>query len=115
MLEGIFRIAYTGKQGNGLGVLLFQKGTIVGADSGGGIYDGFYTENADTGATDLTITLTLAAGAIPVTTGIPLATPRSTEIKTSLRQDAINGEKPTLVLSELGPVNLLFKKLRDLP
>jgi hypothetical protein len=48
MLEGIIRVAYTGATGSGLGILVFHKGSVVGADTGGGTYDGSYTENADT-------------------------------------------------------------------
>lgn len=115
MLEGIIRVAYTGATGSGLGILVFHKGSVVGADTGGGTYDGSYTENADTGALDLVITLSMPAGIVPVMTGIPLASPISVPIRISLPQGEIGGEKPTLVQTALGPVNALFKKVRDFP
>ena len=98
MLGGIFRIAYTGTSGSGLGILVLHKGSVVGADTGGGTYDGSYTENAATGALDLVITLSLPAGVAPVQTGIVLATPMSVSIRASLSQNDIGGERPTLLV-----------------
>jgi hypothetical protein len=92
-----------------------HKGSVVGADTGGGTYDGSYTENPETRALDLVITLSLPAAVVPVMTGIPLATPMNLPIRASLPQDDIGGEKPMLVQTVLGPVNVLFKKIRDFP
>jgi hypothetical protein len=115
MLDGIFRIAYTGTTGRGLGILVFHKGFVVGADTGGGTYDGSYTENPETRALDLFITLSLPAGAEPVMTGIPLSVAMNLPIRASLRQEDIDSDQPTLVQTILGPVNVLFKNIRDFP
>jgi hypothetical protein len=115
MPEGIFRVAYTGINGTGLGILVLHKGSVIGADTGGGIYDGSYTDNANTKALDLVITLSMPAGVAPVQTGIPLATPINLPIRVSLLQADIGGAKPTLVQTPLGPVNILFTKIRDFP
>jgi hypothetical protein len=110
--EGIFRIAYTGTNGSGLGIVVLHKGTVVGADTGGGSYDGSYTESASPQTVDLVVTLTMPAGVAPVMTGIPIARAMSLLIRASLPLDS---EKPTLVQTALGPVNVLFKKIRDFP
>src|ERR1700730_16254276 len=108
MTEGFFRIAFTGATGTGLGILVVHKGSIVGADTGGGIYDGSYIENAGTQTLEFVITMSLPAGVAPVQTGIPLPTPMSVPISASLLQDEIGSGKPTLVQTPLGPVNVLF-------
>lgn len=113
MTEGFFRIAFTGATGSGLGVLVLHNGSVVGADAGGGIYEGSYTENPDAQALEFAIRLTMPAGSMPVQTGIPLGTPMSVPISASLQQDQICGGRPVLVQMPLGPVNVLFTKLRD--
>jgi hypothetical protein len=113
--KGFFRIAFTGVAGSGLGVLLLHNGAVVGADTGGAIYDGSYIENADTQALEFQITISMPAGLTPVQTGIPLATPISAPVTASLLQDEIGSGKPTLLQTPLGPVNVLFTKIRDFP
>jgi hypothetical protein len=76
---------------------VFHKGFVVGADTGGGTYDGSYTENPETRALDLFITLSLPAGAEPVMTGIPLSVAMNLPIRASLRQEDIDSDQPTLV------------------
>lgn len=115
MFGGFLRIAFTGANGNGLGILVLHDGSLVGADTGGGIYEGSYVENPDVRTLDFAITLSLPAGATPVQTGISLPAPMSVPIKSSVLQDDIGSENPTLVQTPLGPVNVLFKKIRDFP
>jgi hypothetical protein len=114
-MEGFFQIAFTGTAGSGFGMLVLQKGVVVGADVAGASYDGSYTENELTGQLDFEITMNAPAGVTPVQTGIPLTSPISLPIKASLLRDDIGTEKPTLVHTPLGPVNVLFKKIRDFP
>jgi hypothetical protein len=116
MMAGAFlRVTFTGANGSGLGVLVLHNGSVVGADTGGGIYEGSYTENTAASRLDFAITLSFPAGAIPVQTGIALPMPMSVPIHASVLQDDIGTERPTLVQTPLGPVNVLLKKLRDFP
>jgi hypothetical protein len=88
---------------------VFHKGFVVGADTGGGTYDGSYTENPETRALDLFITLSLPAGAEPVMTGIPLSVAMNLPIRASLRQEetAEQNPRPAGVLGEAaGPVGV---------
>jgi hypothetical protein len=114
MMDGFFRIAYTGAAGSGFGVLVFRNGNIAGADVAGGTYDGTYTENPTTQVISLQVTLAVPAGISLVQTGVPLAAPIALPITVTLAPADTAGEKPILVQTPLGPVNVLFKKIRDL-
>ena|SRR5215831_8323831 len=115
MAGGFFRIAFTGANGSGLGILVLHDGSVVGADTGGGIYEGSYTENSDARTLDFAVTLSLPAGATPVQTGIALPAAMSVPIHSSVLENDLGSERPTLVQTPLGPVNALFKKIRDFP
>ena len=115
MTEGFFRIAFTGATGSGLGIFVLHNGSVVGADTGGAIYEGSYRENGDAQTLEFVITMSMPAGVTPVQTGIPLATPVSVPISASFLQDEIGSGKPTLVQTPLGGVNVLFTKIRDFP
>jgi hypothetical protein len=70
MFGGFLRIAFTGANGSGLGILVLQDGSLVGADTGGATYEGSYTENPDARTLDFAVTMSMPAGAIPVQTGL---------------------------------------------
>jgi hypothetical protein len=114
-MDGFFRIAFTGTAGSGFGVLVFHGGVIVGADVAGAIFDGSYTDNSATQALDFQVTMSAPAGVVPVQTGIPLTEPMSLPISGSVPIQNITTETPTLLQTPLGPVNVVFKKLRDFP
>jgi hypothetical protein len=114
-MDGFFRIAFTGAAGSGFGMLVLRGGVIVGADVGGAMYDGSYTDNSSTQALDFRVTMTAPAGIIPVQTGIPLTEPVNVPISGSVSLGNITTETPTLFETPLGPVNIIFKKLRDFP
>ena len=71
MIDGFFRIAFTGAAGSGFGILALRDGSIAGADVGGAIYDGTYSENAATAEVDIKVTMAAPAGVTPVQTGVP--------------------------------------------
>jgi hypothetical protein len=114
-MDGFFRIAFTGAAGSGFGMLVLHSGVIVGADVGGATYDGSYTVSSATQALDFQITMNAPAGITPVQTGIALTAPISMPITGSIPQENITSETPTLLETQLGPVNLILKKLRDFP
>lgn len=115
MMEGFFRMAFTGAAGSGFGMIVFHDGSIAGADVGGATYDGSYTDNQKTRTLEFQITMYAPAGMTPVQTGIPIAEPISLPFNGSISQDDLRDEKPTLLHTPLGPVNVLFKKVRDFP
>jgi hypothetical protein len=115
MIDGFFRIAFTGTAGSGFGMLVLRDGIVAGADMAGSIYDGTYTENPQAGEISLQFIMATPEGATPVQTGVPLAAPIALPITATLAQADIATEKLFLLQTQLGPVNVIFKKIRDFP
>jgi hypothetical protein len=114
-MDGFFRITFTGTAGSGFGVLVFHKGIIAGADVAGATFDGSYTEDPTAKQLDFHVTMNAPAGVTPVQTGVPIAAPMSLPINGTILEDHIAGGKPALLQTSLGPVNILFQKIRDFP
>ena len=108
-------MAFTGTAGSGFGLLVFRGGNIAGADVAGAIYDGTYRENLETGEISVQVIMKAPAGITPVQTSIPLAEPATLPISTTLTQEDIVTEKAILLDTPLGPVNVIFKKIRSFP
>lgn len=115
VVDGFFSIAFTGNKGTGFGVLALHKGVVAGTDVGGASYDGSYSEDPVTHALNFDIRMNAPAGLTPVQTGIPLAAPATVPIKASILEDELTSERPMLLRTPLGPVNVLFRKIRDFP
>jgi hypothetical protein len=81
----------------------------------GSIYDGTYTENSQTEEIGLQLTMAAPEGVTLVQTGVPLAAPLILPITTTLAQSDIATEKLISLQTSLGPVNVIFKKIRDFP
>lgn len=114
MIDGFFRIAFTGANGSGFGMLILHGGIVVGADIVGTTYVGTYTDLAETQEFNFQINVTFPAGVTPVQTGTPLAAPITVPMSGTVRHDDIIAENPILLRNQLGPVNVIFKKIRDL-
>lgn len=112
MIDGFYRMAFTGAAGSGFGMLAFHKGSIAGADVAGSDYQGSYTES-ETGEASFQITMAAPAGVTLVQTGITLAAPVDIPITGTINLEEIMTGKPLLLQTPLGPVNVLFKKIRD--
>lgn len=114
MIEGFFRIAFTGRSGSGLGVLVLDRGAVAGADVSGVMYDGSYNQSSEGGTITFEIAMRAPAGVALVQTGEVLAAPRTLPITGSVEQDEIGSGRPILMQTPLGPVNVAFQKLREL-
>lgn len=114
MKEGFYSVAYKGLAGSGFGMLALDTGAVVGADAMGGVYDGSYAFNPATNLVDLEIMAVLPAGLWPVQTGVPLQKPISFPVKVSLPR-AVGVEKSAIAQTPLGPVTVLFRKIRNFP
>jgi hypothetical protein len=112
MTSGFYSMAYTGAVGTGFGLIAMSRGVIAGADVAGGMYDGTYVEKAS--GIDFKMTMRLPAGIIPVQTGVPLTQPMTLPFDALLPSD-LGAEKPLLLQLPLGPINVIFRKVRDLP
>ena len=111
-MQGIYQITYRGAADWGMGMLVIKDGTVTGADMGGGLYDGTYTEVHDGVAVD--ITMTVPPG-MRLVQGTP---PKSQEYKIPfsliLSNQAVEKREPVLVDLPPGPVNVIFNRLRTL-
>lgn len=114
MIQGFYAMSFAGGAGSGVGVLAVYGGAVVGADQGGATYDGTYCESASTGTINVHITMRGPVGMRPVQTGIPLSAPLELPFTITLAQH-FGSEKPFLLNTPLGPVNIVFKKIRDFP
>ena len=110
-MSTLYTIKYLGATGLGFGVLYIGKGTIVGADAGGGRYNGTYTESG--GRMKMTTTLSMPSGGILVTgTQIPAGTdiPLSADWPTNFADGTAH---PISVLGN--EVQGTFEKIGDVP
>ena len=111
MFDGIFRIQYAGAQGQGSAMLVFDRGTICGADEAGGKYDGEYEPAARAEILDVSLTVTIPAG-VPLVTGVP---PQPFEYSFEITcAVAARGESQFQVETPYGPVTATIRRLRDL-
>jgi len=112
-MEGIYVMYFTGCVGSGNGLLLLKNGVISGADAAGGIYDGSYTQEIG-GMLNVNVRLAMPPGAALVTGATAGSVPMEVNIPTKLPANFANGQSIAIV-TPTGPVNIIFKKLRDLP
>lgn len=110
--NAIYAMYYTGGSGSGHAVFVMMNGTISGADVVGGILDGTYTVGDDD-RVSFKVTLIAPAGMTLVTGQTAGAEPIHQEISATLPAGMGNGS-PVQIQTPLGPVNVIFKKLRDL-
>jgi hypothetical protein len=119
MKEGMYSIAFRGKQGGGWGVLVFESGRVWGADQARGLYDGEYDYNQHTDTIDARIDVKFDKHSshehIALVTGVDVP-PEGTEfsVDVSLPREL---DKPTAIRVEvLGqPVAVEIRKIRDAP
>lgn len=114
MINGFYAIYYTGATGSGIGVIVINDGVIVGADMVGGRYDGNYTQSAIAGIYDAKIRITIPPGGSLVTGAIAGPQPLFMDVNITLPEN-LGGEQPVRIETPTGPVNVIFRKLRDYP
>ncbi len=113
MIEGFYRMTFTGASGSGFGIIVFQDGKVAGADVAGATFDGSYITNQISGGINFKVVMNAPIGVAPVQTGIPISAPISVEINGSLATSDIEKSNPILIQTEIGPINALFQKIRD--
>lgn len=111
-MEGIYAIYFTGITGSGQGLLVLKGGIVAGADVTGGLYDGEYAQQDN--IVKGSVKLTLPPGAMLVTGASAGTEPMEIDIPLELPADLGNSE-PMLIKTSTGPVNVIFKRLRDVP
>jgi hypothetical protein len=113
MISGIFRMAFTGAAGSGFGMFVLRDGGVAGADVGGAVYDGTYTDDPSAKEIKINVSMRAPAGITPVQTGVPLPGPIDIPITATIPYRDLESENPSLLQTPLGAVNAIFKKVRD--
>jgi len=112
MVDGIYQITFRGAADWGMGVLILKDGIITGADVGGALYDGTYSDVGDSISSN--ITLTVPPGVTLVMGTQPQSKEYSFQFTLSLSKQAIETRQPVLAQLPVGPVNVIFNCLRKL-
>lgn len=110
-MSALYTMQYLGQSDVGIGTVYVGKNTIVGADVGGGRYNGTYTE-ADNRLKGV-IALSMPNGGVLVTGD---QVPPGTEIPMTVDWplDFANGQaQQVMVVGK--PVNVTFQKIGDIP
>ena len=111
-IEGFYAGYFTGKAGNGLALLTFSDGKVVGVDAAGIRYDGEYEWHGDTGDLALHVRVVAPPGISLVQGGDTGEDGFSYEVATSLKGSALGGTV-TRLETPRGPVNMRLQKLRN--
>lgn len=112
MIDGIYSITFRGSDDWGMGMLIFQNGTIVGVDAGGVEFDGQY-HLGPTGV-EVTATMTVPAGATLVQGTKAQPFPYEIPFTLMVPRSAFDNGQPVLLELPPGPVNVIFRRLRKL-
>ena len=112
MLDGIYSLTFRGAVDWGMGMIILRKGLVTGADVGGVHYDGSYRDSDSN--VELDITMTVPPGATLVH-GTP-ARPNAYKVpfRATIPKTAIDTNQPVLLELPQGPVNVIFRRLREL-
>lgn len=112
LADALYAAYLTGETGVTIASLLFRRGVITGVDVGEGIYDGDYRTAADSGHVVGTLRITLPAGLSTITgvTSAERPVTYSVPFDLPLPLDAASFYR---IETGMGPVNVRFKKLRD--
>lgn len=111
MEEGYYSFTYAGPYGSGLGMLVLDRGRVVGADLVGGTYRGTYARREATGELDFEIVVDSPAGTWLVQNGHRLGEAMSYTVKGTLTAD---GRTPLSLTTPFGPIEIVVRKIGDL-
>lgn len=113
VFEGFYNAFLAGEFGNSLAIFVFSKGRLVGADIGGGVYDGVYSTDLHSCLTDVEIVFTMATGSRSITGEEAEAEPVKVEMKLSLPNE-IDPLEVHRLETPIGAINARFEKVRDM-
>ena len=113
MREGFYRIEYEGETGLGFAVLALETNMVVGADAGGGTYDGKYVWNAGSQLLDMKVSVWVPEGAWVVQGQIAPAGGLRFDVECSFPR--IPDNQTIVAKTDLGPVAVQFQLIREFP
>lgn len=112
MKDGLYQLEFTGRNGSGYGVLIFENGRIYGSDVGNGKWDGTYTMNPITKNADLDIRVEMPAGEESV---LGPAQRFSWNVDVKATMDPTKDVGVINAQTNLGPATATYKYMRSLP
>ena len=125
MREGMYLINYGVRPGpqnagmnEGTGTLIFEGGTIYGADVGGARYDGEYQLNPAiglnpaTGHVEIKLKVTFPPNVVSI---FGIAHQYEWAIQVTTQMDPNQDAGPLQIMSDVGPVSATYMYLRSLP
>jgi|SRR5271163_1777543 len=113
MRDGMFGITFQGRQGAGMGMVIFENGRVYGTDIGGARYDGGYIFDENTGLVDVRVKLTFPPN-VEAVFGISNPYEWAIDVTTTFNPKQNSG--PLAVKTSLGqPISAQYLFLRSLP
>lgn len=112
MVDGIYTMTFRGAADWGMGMLVLRRGTITGADIGGCLYEGLYTEEPENIVMQLH--MTVPAGATLVQGTKPQPKPYVLSFNLHAPKRSLETSTPILVQLPPGPVNVIVRRLKTL-
>ncbi len=112
MLDGIYSITFRGAVDWGMGLLILRKGLVTGSDVGGVHYDGRYRDLGS--AVEINLTMTVPPGATLVQGTPAQPTAYTVPVNVTIPKTDIESRQPVLLELPQGPVNIIFRRLREL-
>lgn len=112
MKDGMYAIEFAGKNGDGMGVLIFDNGKVYGGDVGFGKYDGTYTMNPETKRADIKLRVEMPAGSESV---LGPKQPFSWNVEVTTSLDPTKDSDMISVHTNLGAAQAKYTFMRSLP
>lgn len=111
LFEGIYSITFRGAADWGMGMFILQGGKLTGADAAGVLYDGGYSEQDGQLVLDVTMRVPPGVGLVQ---GVPpQQKPYDVHFVARIPPEAIETQSPVLLSLPPGPVNVIFRWLRQ--
>lgn len=110
--DGFYSINFRGAADWGIGMLAVHNGKVTGVDVGGVTYDGSAASTPG-GNIGVSLVLNVPAG-VALVQGISKPQPWQLPINVSVPEQSLGNGQPVAVGTPIGPVQVVFKKLRDL-
>lgn len=113
VFEGFYTAYLTGIAGQSVGIFVFSNGRIVGADAGGGCYDGEFSLSGDGSTILADVKFTMKKGGALITGASSDTTNDMIPIKLSL-PCFIHSNQVHRLETPIGPINAKFEKIRGM-
>ena len=112
MKDGLYQLEFAGRNGAGIGVLIFENGRVFGSDAGFGKYDGTYTMNPATKMADIKLRVEMPAGSESI---LGPAQPFSWNVDVETSLDPTRDSDVISVRTNLGAAQARYQYMRSLP